>query len=421
MSFASDLLRGNFSNLGHDIAPSNILSDAGPDFKKSLPYLAAAAGVALPFLAPEALGALGIGGAADAAAGGGAAALGGAGAADATAGVPLDILAGSASEGTAGLAGLGDIIPAAGSAGAGLAPELTSAGFSGFPSAVPGITAGLGTVAPGGAIPGTEALGFAPAGQGGIGSDFAANSTGLPSIITSGTSGGGTGILDSVAAAGAGGASPLDLSGSSLPFDLTGNITSGLSSAGSGTLNWLKANPLMAASLGVGGASLLKSYLGSKSALPYQPQLESAAGNLQQQGQELSGEGQGLLGPIQGGPLPPALEAQVTNSLNDAITTTKARYAQLGLSGSTMESDQIANLQQQAEGMRGTLALQLAQAGNSLINTSASDFSSGANIYTQLMQTQISQDSALEQSIANFAGQAAMASALMNRPAAKAA
>ena len=36
MSFLSDLFQGNFSNLGNDLAPSNIFSDFGTDASKAV-------------------------------------------------------------------------------------------------------------------------------------------------------------------------------------------------------------------------------------------------------------------------------------------------------------------------------------------------------------------------------------------------
>jgi hypothetical protein len=66
MSFFSDLFHGNFGNLGQDLAPSNILSDAGTDISKfvsnPLNDVLLGAGIALPFLAPELLGGLGAAG-----------------------------------------------------------------------------------------------------------------------------------------------------------------------------------------------------------------------------------------------------------------------------------------------------------------------------------------------------------------------
>jgi len=171
----------------------------------------------------------------------------------------------------------------------------------------------------------------------------------------------------------------------------------------------------MAASLGLGGANILKNII-SPTKLPNEPQLNQAASQAAANASSLNAQGQELLGPIKGGPLPAALEAQVTNALGDAITTTKARYAQLGLSGSTMESDQISYLQQQAVSERGKLAMNLAQEANSLISQSTANLGVEAGIYENLMNTQIAQDNALSSSIASFAGAAANAFATQSRP-----
>ena len=74
MSLFSDLFHGNFSNVGHDLNPSNVFSDFGSDaskaFSNPLVDVGLAAGIAAPFLLPEIGGALGLGGAGDAALGG---------------------------------------------------------------------------------------------------------------------------------------------------------------------------------------------------------------------------------------------------------------------------------------------------------------------------------------------------------------
>jgi len=185
----------------------------------------------------------------------------------------------------------------------------------------------------------------------------------------------------------------------------------------SSAMNWVKANPLMAASLGIGGASLLARGVGNMiGGLPYQGPLKGAAGQAGQMASQLSAEGQGLLGPIQGGPLPDALEQRVTNNLRDADAATKSRFAKLGLSGSTMETDAINHNRDLAQELRGTLALQLAQAGSQLLSIANQDLGIEAGIFQNLMNAQVAQDNALEQAIASFAGQAAMASAISSRP-----
>jgi hypothetical protein len=183
----------------------------------------------------------------------------------------------------------------------------------------------------------------------------------------------------------------------------------------SSAMSWIKANPMMAATLGLGGLGLAKNLIGG---IPNSGALKGIAGQEGQMASSLSAQGQGLLGPIEGGPLPPALEQQVQNGIKAADAATKSRFAQLGLSGSTMETDALSNNQNQAQALRGTLALQLAQSGAQLISLANQDLGMQAGIFQGLMNAQIAQDSALEQSIARFAGSAAMASAISSRKAA---
>lgn len=391
-NFFNDLVHGNFSDIWGGIK-------AHP-WKAAGEAAAAAAAVAAPWAIPAigsslGLGALGVG-AADA----GAASLGAA-----SASAPLDILAGGSAAGTAGLGTLGSLVPADAAAGAALAPDLTDAGLSGWPGALPGIspgaTVGLGTSSP---------LSFAGSSASPVGSSL--SSAGAPSIISTGTSGslgGGASGLDALAY----GNSPLDLSAPTLGG--APSVATPSPGFGSDALGWLKSNPGLAASLGIGGASLLKGLI-SPSKLPNQDQLSSIAAQAGSQAGSLSAQGQALLGPIQGGPLPPGLEAQVTQGLRDAISTTQSRYAALGLSGSTMEADQIAKLQESAVIERGKLAMNLAQEGNALISQSTTDLGIEAGIYQDLMKAQVSQDDQLSASIAQFAGASANAFATQHRP-----
>lgn len=63
MSVLSDILGGNVGNIGNDLNPSNILSDAGTDLgnivSNPLADIGIAASIALPFIAPEILPGLG--------------------------------------------------------------------------------------------------------------------------------------------------------------------------------------------------------------------------------------------------------------------------------------------------------------------------------------------------------------------------
>jgi hypothetical protein len=363
---------------------------------KALALLAAPiAAMAAPFVAPELIAGLGMGaglGAAEGAAAGGA--LAGEGA-----------LAGLGAEGVAlggeSALGLGTFGAEAGSGALGFAPE-TSAFAGALPESAPAgfLEAGAGTPgsfydavgfgAGGGADPATSALGYLDQG---------------PPL-----SGMGPASISPEMAAGA----PFADSAVGQAMVNAGLVPANASpGVMSSAMSWIKANPMMAATLGLGGLGMVKNLIGG---LPNEGALKGVAGQAGQMAGQLGAEGQNLLGPIQGGPLPAALEQRVVNNLNDADAATKGRFAKLGLSGSTMETDAINHNRDLAQELRGTLALQLAQAGSQLLSIANQDLGIEAGVFQNLMNAQIAQDNALEAAIASFAGQAAMASAISSRP-----
>jgi hypothetical protein len=229
--------------------------------------------------------------------------------------------------------------------------------------------------------------------------------------------------IGSFGAAG-GGASPLAFAtgstsalGDVAPATGLGTATAAPAASSSGGLGL--GNALEAGGLGLGALALLMGLKKSNQQPPGTAPLNQVANAANNQFGALNAEGQQFLQPSLTGQLPPGLEAQVTQALNDAIATTKGRYASLGLGNSTMASDQIAYLQLQAEAMRGTLAQQLAQTGTQLISQATNDLSISAGIYSNLMNAQIAQDTALETSVSQFAGSLALAGAISSTAGAK--
>ncbi len=366
------------------------------------------AAVAAPFVAPalgSAFGSLGAG-----------LGLGGASAAEG------GLLAGELA-GEGALAGLGGEAALAGGEGAlgmgafgsealGFAPAATDFGFGGAGiETIAGAGGWPGTITEAGAAPFYDAAGFA------AGAPASTAGTTIPDI---------TGAVTADVGGAAGGAiSPEMAAGAPFADSPVGQamINAGLVSPNaspgmmSSAMNWIKANPMMAASLGLGGISLVGRGLGNLiGGLPNQGALKGIAGQAGQMAAANAAQGQNLMGPIQGGPLPDALEQRVVNNLQSADAATKSRFASLGLSGSTMETDALNHNRNMAQELRGTLALQLAQAGTQLLSLANQDLGIESGIFQNLMNAQIAQDNALEQSIANFAGQAAMASAISSRP-----
>ncbi len=330
-------------------------------------------------------GATGLGAGAFDAAGAGAAGAAGAGALDAGAGAAagggIDLGLGG---GLAGNAGFNAIDAAAGIPGVN--------GFAGAAGAADAAAPAAAVASPSvGALSGGTG-GASAAGIAGLGTDTL---TGAGNTLNIAGAGGGAAGDALSLAPGAGAAS--------------GGGLSSIPGVG-GVASFLGNNPGLAATLGVGGAGLLLAPKLSKSLnpVPQQDNLTNVANqeaSLSAQQQQL---GTTLTNPLVTGQLPPQAEQVVQNSVNDAISTTKARYANLGLSGSTMEADAISNIQNQSSGLTFQIAQQMAATGEQATSTAASALGLQDQVYSQLMSAQVAQDSALQQAIASFAGAAAL-------------
>lgn len=234
-----------------------------------------------------------------------------------------------------------------------------------------------------------------------------------------------------------------------IPAGATSTVGGG--AAGGAGFDWSKFltnNVGSLAGAGVGGAALLSQLMQPKGAgaLPGGADVSNIASMSQAQQQQLvqalltqnanqqaqfapiiaggqATEAQ-LLDPLTSGKLPPAAEQSVVNAVNDAKAATKSRYASLGLTGSTAETDALAAIDNNAIGQRFSIAQNMAntalQAGNqalSALSTStgatgsllgqvgaAETASQGiqAQIYQTLMNQQISQNKDLQTAIGNF-------------------
>lgn len=329
-----------------------------------------------------------------------------------TAAITVPALAGGA--GAAGAADAGIL----GGLGAGIGGLLSSLSPIGSAAAA-GAPAGGGMVGPGesiigggpvstaGAAPTTPTITgpSAPIGGGGAGS---AAAFGGPDI----TPGAGLDLTGGIGPGAAGGsvAGPTDLGaiagGAGGATPPAGAATP---NAAGGIANYFKNNPGLLASLGIGAAGTLAApkLSGLINKVPQQGNLDALAAqekSLQGQQQQLGGE---LTQPLLTGNLPPEAAQSVSNAVNDAISTTKARYANLGLSGSTMEADAIANIQNQKSALTFQIAQQMATTGQAALTGAANALGLQDQVYSQLMQAQVQQDAALQQAIASFAGAAA--------------
>ena len=164
-------------------------------------------------------------------------------------------------------------------------------------------------------------------------------------------------------------------------------------------MDFMGKNPMLTAGLGLAGGQMLmnQQLKGPEKAL------KSAAQQAAAQSGTTFSEGQTLLQPSLTGTLPPGQEAMVQSAVKDAINVERAKYAKLGLSGSTMESDAIANIQDHIPAIRNQIAENLARTGLALLNTSATELNLQQQVFTTLLNAQVAQDVALGTALSRFA------------------
>lgn len=442
----------------------NRATNEGGIFQNPAVDLGIAGSVLLPFLAPELLGGLGAGAAA--ADVGALAAPGEAGLSEAA----LSGLAASPGAGAFASTTLPELLVTPGTElGATIGPGLAAADLG-------GVGAGVGEAAAAGAGTGLDAglaaaLGISPALAGGLSpSSIVAGEFGqlpgggtggaLPIGAVPGFGPGGpplpqarpaglTGISPVSPGTGAGGPGPLNqnpptntavvpgdpsnilpgttgpgggfsLEGESVPAsDVTidpGTTGSTGSNILGGVGNLFKNNAGLLTLLGLGVGGQLASPALSKALglnkVPGSENLTSLAqqeASLAQQQQQL---GAALESPLVTGVLPPGQQQAVTNALNDAIATIKGRYASLGLSGSTMEADAIANAQNRSVEVAGQLEQQMAQTGAQAVSSATSALGLESQIYDTLLNATIQQDAQLGNAISNFASSVGLGTAI---------
>jgi hypothetical protein len=176
--------------------------------------------------------------------------------------------------------------------------------------------------------------------------------------------------------------------------------------------NWVSANPGTAALLGLGGASLGAQLLNKQQGVPYLQQQQGLTASEQALFQQQQAYGQHLQQPLLTGVLPPGQQAAVSKGLQDAISTIKGRYASMGLTGSSMEADAIANAQQQAVIAGTTIEQQMAQTGQSAIQSATQALGMEAGVYNTIMNAVLQQDQNLANAVSGFANAAALGTAV---------
>ena len=410
MSFLSDLFHGNFSNLGEDIAPQNIFKDFGSSamnvLKNPIADIGIAAGIAAPFLLPELLPALGVGG--------GAAAEGGLAAADVGAGAfDLGTIGPGVTE--AGTAISGDVLPATSGLTAGTASAFDTGAVAtpftdmtvggGFPQVTGGVGAGT--------------LDFSPS------SVIATGGNVLPDV---GATGGAVGYADpsaaAVAAGGGGGAAPdfgyavysggqpVGVQGAA-PFAAPGGAEAA-AGGGGGVLGSI-GSTLKSAAPFLGAAGLgynlfqgyesqqaLKALQNQETA--YQNQIAGAGQAALQAAGPMLSTGQALM---TGGPVPAPMQAILDNYRNSQRARVIQSYTGQGQSGDPTKNTALAQDLNAVDNQM--LALQ-ESVGNQIVTTANQMLASGAsatNIAAELPMMMQRLDIALQQqsgnAIANFA------------------
>lgn len=176
-------------------------------------------------------------------------------------------------------------------------------------------------------------------------------------------------------------------------------------------------NPMLLGGL-AGAAGLgMAAFGGGGKDLPFQSGVQGTIGGLGNvagiaQGgyDELMGRGRTLMDPLTSGKLPAGAEQSVANMVKGQETSTKGRYASLGLSGSTMEGDALVNVQNQATAQRFQIAQQMAMIGSQAVSQAIQElgiseraFGDQGKLYGDLMKAQMQQDKDSSAAIANFA------------------
>ena len=273
--------------------------------------------------------------------------------------------------GALALPALGGALGLGGAAGAGLgAAEAGAAG------------AGLA----GGLTPGAEALAFAPAAAAG-GGDIAA-------LGGAGAAAGGD-VLGGLggAAGGAGG----------------GGI-------GSGIMSFLSSNPGLLANLGIGlGGTLLAPKLsGMINKVPQQKELTELAGQEKQLGRQQQQLGTTLTSPLVTGQLPKVPSRRYRTQSMMRFPPPRRVTPVLVFRAPPWRPTQF-QIQNQATQGRFAIAEQMAQTGLQATNQAANAMGLQDQIYAQLMNAQVAQDTALQQAIARMAAGAALGPAPIRR------
>lgn len=164
--------------------------------------------------------------------------------------------------------------------------------------------------------------------------------------------------------------------------------SSGFGSMLDNAVSSLTKNPL--ALLGAGGLALDYLMTPNVSQLPETKPLEQSAGNL-------AAQGNNLMSYMQTGTLPPGAQEAVNSATQAAKAQVRSNYANLGLSGSTMEGEALNMVDQNAAAQTFSIANQLMSEGANFTNLSD-------QMYQNILNLTLQQDTAFQNALSSFSG-----------------
>lgn len=156
-------------------------------------------------------------------------------------------------------------------------------------------------------------------------------------------------------------------------------------------LAFTKAHPIATTFGGLAGSQLLSPLLQNITGSGLTSQEKALLANAQP---AINAANQ-LVGSEASGVLPPGQEAGVDQALQSDIANIKARYASMGMSGSSAEQQDIANAQQSAVAQRAQLAQQATTTGLNALQLTDS-------VYQTLVTDQLNRQQELSNAFANF-------------------
>lgn len=131
--------------------------------------------------------------------------------------------------------------------------------------------------------------------------------------------------------------------------------------------------------------------------LPHQRELENLAGGNAATAQALQSQALAAMN----GQLPGGAEAGIQQGLNAAQAAIRSKYANMGLSGSTMEGQDLANAEQAAVAMRFQIGQEMARTG---LAGAGNANALASSLYDMIMQSMLQQGSQMGDALSAFAG-----------------